>query len=41
MQEIGLDGATFRRKTEEAFNRFDLDEVRNVACGRFETLFLL
>ncbi len=41
MQEIGVDGATFRRKTEEAFNHFDLDEVRNYACGRFETLFLL
>jgi hypothetical protein len=41
MQEIGLDGTTFRRKTEEAFNHFDLDEVRNFACGRFETLFLL
>jgi hypothetical protein len=41
MQEIGLDGATFRRKTEEAFNHFDLDEVRNFACGWFETLFLL
>ena len=28
MEEIGLDGQTFLVKTEEAFNRFDVDEVR-------------